>query len=111
METSFKRAFWKVMLLLAGMLAPMAIGATESPEAANASTADTNAPAEPVCRKEVYTGSRIPMQVCADSEAPVQTMRMSEQLLHPNDLVFILSTRFTSLTVHSGATSGVSVHQ
>ena len=108
MATGSRSAVWIMGLSL---VAPVVAGDTGVLVADTGATTDSNGAAQPVCRNEIYTGSRIPMEVCADSEAPVQSIRMSEQIMHPDDLAFILRTRFPSLTVHSGLTSGASVRR
>jgi hypothetical protein len=110
MEANARHTFWIMTLLLSSLSAPMAVRAADAPELATDPGADTIAPAEPVCRDEVYTGSRIKTLVCPGDDAYHQGMRLGDQLQRPGDRQFTRSTRFPGVTVRSGATSGVNIH-
>ena len=73
--------------------------------------ADNSASAEPTCKEEVYTGSRIKTLACPGDASTNQGVRLGEQLQRPGDRQFTRSTRFPGVTVRSGAFSGISVHQ
>ena len=102
MITRPRPGFWMIALLMCNLNFPMA--------SADANT-DTNNSAEPACRKEAPTGSRIPVRVCKGDDASVQSLWMSDQIIRPMDLGYVLSTGFPGLVVRMGSLSGVNQRQ
>ena len=102
MNTRPRPGVWMIALVMCGL--------NVSLSAANANT-DTNNSAEPACRKEAPTGSRIPVRVCKGDETSVQRLWMSDQIIRPMDLGYVLSTGFPGLTVQMGSLSGVNLRR
>ncbi len=111
MESDARHAFWIMTLLFSSLAAPMAVRAADAPEPAAAVGAEVSVPVEPICREEVYTGSRIKTLVCPGDDAYNPGVRLGVQLQRPGDRQFTRSTRFPGVTVRAGATTSVSVHQ
>ena len=111
MATDSRPAFRIMTLLLCSLAVPLAVRAADAPEPVADVSAIASAAVEPVCVEQVHTGSRIKSVVCPGDESYDSAVHMGEQLRRPGDRQFTRSTRFPGLTVRSGATSGVSVHQ
>ena len=99
MAAHARTAFRILTLLLCSLAAPMAVRAADAP-----------ATAEPACREEVHTGSRIKILVCPGDEGYEQGVRLGDQLQRSGDRQFTRSTRLAGLTVRAGAISSVGVH-
>jgi len=102
----------RIMTLLLWLLAvPMAPMAADAPAPQADPGAANSAPAAPSCREEVYTGSRIVTLLCPGDVGYERGSHTGEVLQRPGDRQFTRSTRFPGVTVHSGAITGISVHQ
>jgi len=102
MKANLRPGFWIMALLLCCLNMPLMAARAAS---------DSNAPAESACKEEVRTGSRIPVLVCPGDAPAVQSLSMSEQIIHPTDLGYVLSTGFPGLSVQTGTTGGGNLRQ